>query len=379
MSEPIDPSALAKQNFSWKGHFAFGKTVTYTFLNGTKFPAYYYAQNNAGFKYFNPDTEKQEFYINPKSEMEAFTQEQKALAKYLLYSDDPEQYSSTSSNFPTIEFRVSFSDVADFKFKFEDTPLEDTSPNGQITLANAKLLPSQWAAVTSAPSGSYDTFAGDAFFDNDDINSNSFNKLFNQSPGSLAIGGYGYLLMLHELEHAMGIQNHAEAVYGQNSIYTSLKYTIMADAPRDDPHPDMNASVFPMGLQLFDISAIQQLYGRNYSTRNDDTTYGLDQGFRDANTPFIYTIWDGGGLHDKISGAGYSSGVQIDLRQGHFSSIGARESVPVGPVRPVAFDPSGHSIDRGNVAIAYHTVIEDAVGSSHNDILIGNAWNQGYH
>lgn len=39
----------------------------------------------------------------------------------------------------------------------------------------------------------------------------------------------------------------------------------------------------------------------------------------------------------------------------------------------VAFDTVDY--DAGNLAIAFYTVIENAIGTDHDDILIGNAWN----
>lgn len=80
-----------------------------------------------------------------------------------------------------------------------------------------------------------------------------------------------------------------------------------------------------------------------------------------------YSIWDGEGI-DIIDASSYVDSVQIDLRQGHFSSIGKNGNSSDA----VTFD-SG-STDAGNVAISFYTVIENAIGTDEDDSLIGNAW-----
>jgi len=133
------------------------------------------------------------------------------------------------------------------------------------------------------------------------------------------------------------------------------------------------------GLQLFDIAALQDLYGRQYNTRTNNDTYTLNQGLGrngDKNDAFIYTIWDGGG-DDTIDASSFdTNSALIDLRQGAFSSIGTNGAGMAG----FAFTTGvGGNIDTitteiQNVAIAFHTVIENATGTDHGDILIGNAW-----
>src|SRR5690606_18667070 len=91
------------------------------------------------------------------------------------------------------------------------------------------------------------------------------------------------------------------------------------------------------------------------------------------NTSFIYTIWDGGG-QDTLDASGYDDHVILDLRQGMFSSIGkAVDAGYNGGPRNDGFGVSGLAED--NVAIALHTVIENAVGTNdieRGDIIVGN-------
>lgn len=124
------------------------------------------------------------------------------------------------------------------------------------------------------------------------------------------------------------------------------------------------------GLQLYDIAALQALYGANLLTRTDDDTYKLNQGLgrkNDKNKAFIYTVWDAEG-DDTLDASDFdTNGAKLDLRQGEFSSIGTDGK------GQALYDP-GNTIDGGNVAIAFDTIIENARGTDQNDEIIGNAW-----
>ncbi|NWC78643.1 M10 family metallopeptidase C-terminal domain-containing protein [Pseudomonas sp. P7759] len=109
--------------------------------------------------------------------------------------------------------------------------------------------------------------------------------------------------------------------------------------------------------QLDDISAYQKKYGANHETRKDDTTYGFnsntDRDFLSVKTDkdkMVAAIWDGGGT-DTLDFSGYKQDQQISLRAGTFSDVGGL---------------------KGNVSIAYGVTIENAVGGSGNDLLMGN-------
>ena len=172
----------------------------------------------------------------------------------------------------------------------------------------------------------------------------------------IGIGSYGFTAIMHELAHALGL-NHPT-----DSVINNMQYTIMSDQPLVGMNPSGSGNtIFPSGLQILDIAALQEIYGRNYDTRLGNTTYDKTGAFASTrpDEAFIYTIWDGNGIGDKIDASGYADPAIIDLRQGAFSSIGKNA------LGAIAVD---------NVAIAYHAIIEDAKGTSAGDILIGNAW-----
>jgi len=208
---------------------------------------------------------------------------------------------------------------------------------------------------------------------------------------SLNVGQSGALTILHELGHALGLihadngDGGTDPNAGFTGIFKTDKYTIMSsnlglfDPDVNAPGTAGSGLVYATGLQLYDIAAIQSIYGYNNNTRVGDTTYtvgltaaGTPQAFgSDPSKPFLYTIWDGGGTN-TIDASPYTTPVEIDLRQGNFSSIGVRTDGT-----PVPFDAqaTADNPDPGNVAIAYHTLIQNAIGGSGNDVLIGNSSN----
>ncbi len=251
----------------------------------------------------------------------------------------------------TVNYRVSFSDVINAGF------LEDV--DGELQLANFTGGSSTSQSLTALP---YALLGPDG----DTV----INSLDVKAQNELEPGQYGFALLLHELGH--GIGGLDDVSLAPTDFRNSQKYTVMSKV--DHAGSSTYGGVYASGLQLLDIAALQDTYGtQNITTRSGDTTYALGQGLgfagATANDAFLYTIWDGNG-NDTIDASGFSTlnfGVEIDLREGAFSSIGQNAfGFEWG------FDGTGPEIDPGNVAIAYGTEIENAIGTSKNDTLIGN-------
>ncbi len=184
------------------------------------------------------------------------------------------------------------------------------------------------------------------------------------STTSIPAGSYSAFAILHETGHAVGLAHPGDynAAPGQSLTYANnaqfrqddQQYSVMSYF--DESNTTSSYNSYPDTLMLYDILAVQQLYGANMSTRSGNTVYGFNTNAGsiydfNGNTTPAFSIWDGGGV-DTINASGYSQNQVIDLHDGTFSSIGGLT---------------------GNVSIAFNATIENAIGGSGADSISGNA------
>jgi Ca2+-binding RTX toxin-like protein len=196
------------------------------------------------------------------------------------------------------------------------------------------------------------------------------------SVGGLDAGSGLYAALLHEIGHALGLKHPFEspslADAGQadkdNDQYTLMSYTARFDSLVADADVAAAYNWRPETPMLYDIGALQSIYGSNDLVQGN--VYAPP-----SERPFFMTIWDGGG-EDTIDASAFLGDSVIDLRDGAYSSLGAfvfredgvwLEDVPEGYVGPAP------TYGGDNLAIAYGTVIENAVGGGGDDLLAGNA------
>jgi serralysin len=175
--------------------------------------------------------------------------------------------------------------------------------------------------------------------------------VLDQEKASFAAGTIDFENLIHEAGHAIGLKhpgNYNAGGGGSGGPYITpsldkVNYTIMSYTEADWADAS-GTPIYPRTPGVYDIRAIQYLYGANTATNADDTTYEFSPSELRGES-----LWDGGG-DDTIDASDFSVAVKIDLVDGNYSSIG---------------------LDN-NIGIAFDAVIEAAVGGSGADTLIGN-------
>ena len=239
-------------------------------------------------------------------------------------------------------------------------------------------------------------------------------------------GFYGAQTLIHETGHALGLSHPGDYDAGDgvplsyalaDYYQDSRQYTVMSywDAYETGAqHIDwslMRFSYSPTPL-VHDIAAIQAMYGADLTTRTGDTTYGFNWSSDLAERPAfqitahqlapVFAIYDAGG-NDTLDLSGYATPSYIDLNPGSFSSAGgsdhyltldeinANNAAAGLPARSqFLYDVYNNGIEgvnggvswkslspgplmHDNISIAYGTWVENAIGGSGADTIVGNA------
>ena len=198
--------------------------------------------------------------------------------------------------------------------------------------------------------------------------------------GGLEQGGYGFVTMIHEFGHGLGLAHphdtggastilpgvsSSSGDYGDNAlnqgIFTTMSYN---DGWSTAPHgrPTLGSSYGWQGsLMGLDIAALQSDYGARTSFNAGNNTYILPTS--NGTGTFYSAIWDTGGNTDTIRHSG-STNAMIDLRAATLQ----QQDGGGGYVSYVAGIHGGFTIANG-------VVIEIASGGSGNDTITGNQAN----
>jgi len=187
---------------------------------------------------------------------------------------------------------------------------------------------------------------------------------------------YNYYALMHEIGHGLGLKhpgNYNADGSGSDGPYLpanldSTTYTIMSYNLSKYDFWDTSLQKYILvphqTLMVYDIQAIQYLYGanNNYHTGND--TYIFD-----PSKPFYMSIWDAGGI-DTIDVSDFKTNCTIDLTPGHYSSLLYNN-------QGTGSDGTGAYLYDGidNLGIAFGAIIENVTAGSGNDTIIGNSAN----
>ncbi|AZF05256.1 M10 family metallopeptidase C-terminal domain-containing protein [Pseudomonas sp. R5-89-07] len=179
------------------------------------------------------------------------------------------------------------------------------------------------------------------------------------------VNGFGRHTLTHEIGHTLGAAHTGDydttrgpVTYPEHATYAqdSRAYSVMSYFDESHTHQDFKGQYASSPL-MADIAWSQRVYGANHQTRNTDTTYGFnsntqrdDLSLNSSRDGAVFCVWDGGG-NDTLDFSGYHQNQVINLRAGSFSDVGGL---------------------KGNVSIANGVTLENAIGGSGHDVLIGN-------
>jgi serralysin len=177
---------------------------------------------------------------------------------------------------------------------------------------------------------------------------------------------YKFMILIHEIGHALGLEHPGDYNANPNFVITyeaaaayiqdSRQYSVMSYFESENTGARTRGHYADTPL-LHDIIALQDLYGANTTTRTGDTVYGFNSNadrsafcLENSQDKPIFCIWDAGG-DDTLDLSGFRDKQMINLNPGTFSSAG------------------GLTL---NISIAPGVIIENAVGGSGRDRILGN-------
>jgi hypothetical protein len=233
-------------------------------------------------------------------------------------------------------------------------------------------------------------YMGDIFLSREFVDPNS------EYDYSLDKDGYGRGIIEHEIGHALGLKHpfDGEKTLPEDRDYQA--YTVMSYNEKysyrleyieeDDGLSYTIDSVQPENYSLYDIEALQSIYGENKISTNQDNIYKID--FNNSN---FHTIWDSGGI-DTIDASEAKGSTTLDLKGGTLNSVdeysleqlvnhyqdGVEDNYYYEWIEETVRDYYNQNIlytGRDNFGIASGTVIENVITGEGNDTIFDNSAN----
>jgi hypothetical protein len=274
-----------------------------------------------------------------------------------------EAFTATQQN-AIREILKSYSAVSGLKFT------EVSAASGDLRYAESDATGTAWAYLPTTH-----VVGGDAWFNN--------SKNMFDSP---QMGNYAWIAMIHETGHALGLkhpQDAAGAFAAMPGDKDSMEYTVMSYRSYVGAGFGFTngSASFAHTLMMYDIAAIQYMYGANYTTNAGDTVYtwspttgqmfvnGAGQTMP-AGNKILMTVWDGGG-NDTYDFSNYSGGVKVDLNPGGWTTTAAAQLANLSSSKVAVGNIANALLYNNNAA----SLIENAVGTNSADTISGNSAN----
>ncbi len=202
------------------------------------------------------------------------------------------------------------------------------------------------------------------------------------------LGNYAYHTFLHEIGHALGLKHGHEGGGAGNvampTALDSMEYSVMTYRSYVGGNANGYTNEgfgYAQSLMMYDIAAIQTMYGADTTTNATNTVYtfstatgemsvnGVGTGTPGANRVFR-TIWDGKGT-DTYDLSNYTTKLSIDLTPGGYSDLdidGTFQQVLLGSGKYARGHVFNALLFGGNIG----SLIENAKGGSNDDTILGN-------
>lgn len=260
--------------------------------------------------------------------------------------------------------------------------------NLEFTEASDPLIATLRFAFSNSTGLGVGTFGVSNFPDSGDIAGDTWMNAEFLFPEGWAPGTQNYLTLLHEVGHALGLKHPHDTgmagVEGWPSSPVVLEFigdnTLTSESTRSMVMAyteiagvicingqSYYADFAPTTPMRWDIAAAQYLYGVNTAHNADNTSYSFSMSGQ-----YHQTLYDAGG-EDTITIVG-SDAAYVSLVPGSWSKIGAPITYSMRSEDLSVINSAPDYTNPETIFIFDTVVIENVVGGSGNDTIIGNAY-----